>query len=148
MEIFPNEENISNEINFFSEEIDFVLSDESIISEWILNTIQSEQKTLQSVNYIFCNDTYLHKLNVEYLNHDTLTDVISFQNEIDPIEGDIFISVERVKANALELKQPFHRELHRVIIHGMLHFCGYKDKTVLEARVMREKEGFYLGALG
>ena len=147
MEVFPNEETISNEINFFSEEIDFVLSDESIIFKWILNTIQTENKNLQSVNYIFCSDVYLHKLNVEYLDHDTLTDVISFQNEIDPIEGDIFISIDRVKANAEELKQSFLRELHRVIIHGILHFCGYKDKTDEEARIMRVKEEFYLGEL-
>jgi len=147
MEVFPNEETISNEINFFSEEIDFVLSDESIIFKWILNTIQTENKNLQSVNYIFCSDVYLHKLNVEYLDHDTLTDVISFQNEVDPIEGDIFISIDRVKANAEELKQSFLRELHRVIIHGILHFCGYKDKTDEEARIMRGKEEFYLGEL-
>ena len=147
MEVFPNEENIVNEINFFSEEIDFVLDNPALISDWILNTIQTEKKQLQSVNYIFCNDTYLHQLNVEYLNHDTLTDVISFQNEINPIEGDIFISVERVKSNAKSLNQPFHKELHRVIIHGMLHFCGYKDKTPDEALLMREKEDFYLRRL-
>ena len=97
---------------------------------------------------MFCNDEYLHKLNLEFLNHDTLTDIISFDYSVGKeLHGDIFISVERVADNAKDFEVDFDQELHRVIIHGVLHYCGYKDKTDEDANVMREKENYYLKTL-
>ena len=127
-------------INFFYE-TDFKVPNEEQYSEWIMRVILSESKLLQEVNYIFCDDYYLHKINMEYLNHDTYTDIISFDNSKHKhIAGDIFISVDRVKENAQELKELFEEELRRVVVHGILHFCGYKDKTKEEEALMREKE--------
>jgi rRNA maturation RNase YbeY len=132
----------------FNYETDFKLSSEAQISKWILNAIASENHKLEEINYVFCNDNYLHKLNVEFLDHDTLTDIISFDYSIGKIiQGDIFISVERVADNAKDFSVPFNEELHRVIIHGILHYCGYKDKSDEEAKVMREKENYYLEQL-
>ena len=98
------------------------------------------------LTYIFCSDEYLHKLNVEYLDHDTLTDVITFDNadDSDILEGDIFISVERVAENAKELGHSFRDELHRVMIHGVLHLLGYHDKDLLAQTAMRKKEDYCL----
>ena len=133
----------------FNYETDFSLKNEEKISNWIVDTISEEAYKLEEINYVFCNDEYLHKLNVEFLNHDTLTDIISFDYSIGKlIQGDIFISIERVKDNAKDFSVSFEDELHRVIIHGVLHYCGYKDKTGLESKVMREKENHYLKELG
>lgn len=130
----------ANQINFFSE-TEFSLSEKSIFSEWLSRIILSENKEVGEINYVFCDDEYLHKLNVEYLNHDTLTDIISFEStEGDLLSGDIFISVERVKENADTFGVPFAEELKRVIAHGILHFCGYKDKSESDAALMRQKE--------
>ena len=127
---------------------DFVLVNEGILAEWINDCIKNEEHRLEEINYIFCDDEYLYKLNVEFLNHDTLTDIISFDYSVGKIiQGDVFISVERVKENASDFKVPFLEELHRVIIHGVLHYCGYKDKTPKDALLMREKENFYLKRL-
>jgi len=113
----------------FNYETDFKLQNEDNISTWISNTIQSENLKEGEINYIFCDDAYLHKLNVKFLNHDTLTDIISFDNSIGKtLHGDIFISIERVKDNANDFGNTFVEELHRVIIHGVLHYCDYKDK--------------------
>ena len=132
----------------FNYETDFQLESENKISSWIVKTISSESHKLESINYVFCDDDYLHKLNVEFLNHDTLTDIISFDYSVGKlIQGDIFISVERVVDNAKDFGVSFEEELHRVIIHGVLHYCGYKDKTDAEAKVMREKENHYLTQL-
>lgn len=120
---------------------DFILSDEVLYSSWIEAIIYSENKLLGELNYIFCNDAYLHKINVEYLNHDTLTDIISFDySEGNLVQGDIFISVERVQENAIEYNVSFNEELLRVMAHGVLHYCGYKDKSTKEAELMRSKE--------
>lgn len=133
----------------FNYETDFQLVDEAVISTWILNTILSESYKLEEINYVFCDDEYLHKLNVEFLNHDTLTDIISFDYSMGKlIQGDIYISVERVVDNAKDFKVSFLEELNRVIIHGILHYCGYKDKTDTDALVMRDKENYYLSQLG
>lgn len=129
------------------EDIDFQLVNEDPLSIWIEKTIQSEGKKLGNISYIFCSDDYLHEMNVEYLDHDTLTDVITFPYNRDPIEGDIFISIDRVKDNANDLKVSFETELHRVMIHGVLHLCGYKDETDDEEAQMRTKEDQYLGIL-
>ncbi len=132
----------------FNYETDFSLKNEAEVSNWILNTISEESHKLEEINYVFCDDEYLHKLNVEFLNHDTLTDIISFDYSIGKlIQGDIFISIERVKDNAKDFSVPFEEELNRVIIHGVLHYCGYKDKTDEDAKIMREKENHYLKQL-
>jgi probable rRNA maturation factor len=127
------------------EDIDFQLPNEHPLSIWIEKTIIEEKKELGAVSYIFCSDDYLHQMNVEYLDHDTLTDVITFPYNDNPIEGDIFISIDRVKDNAHDLNIPFENELHRVMIHGILHLCGYRDETDEEETEIRQKEDKYLG---
>ncbi|MGY6649271.1 rRNA maturation RNase YbeY [Wenyingzhuangia sp. IMCC45574] len=132
----------------FNYETDFELVNTDLYSNWIAKTIELEGYEEGDINYIFCDDEYLHKLNVEFLNHDTLTDIISFDYTMGKlVSGDIFISVERVKENAKDLGINFNDELSRVIIHGILHYCGYKDKSDIEAKEMRAKEDFYLNIL-
>jgi rRNA maturation RNase YbeY len=135
-------------ITFFSEETKFILSNDELIKKWIKNAIISEKKELGEVSYVFCPDEYLYKINVEYLQHKTYTDIITFDyTEENVINGDIFISVERVKENAQLYKTTFENELNRVIIHGILHLLGYKDKSDDDAKTMRNKEDFYLSLL-
>ena len=125
----------------FDYESEFILENEEIFSKWINIVITSESYVLGEINYTFCDDEYLHKINLEFLEHDTLTDIITFDNTIGTtIYSDIFISVERVQDNANDFKVSFEEELKRVIIHGVLHLCGYKDKSEVEAKVMRSKE--------
>lgn len=125
----------------FNYESDFILDQEEHFASWIETIILSENKTLGEISYIFCNDEYLHNINMQYLNHDTLTDIISFDyTEGDVISGDIFVSIERVKDNAIDFKVSFEEELKRVLAHGVLHYCGYKDKTNTDATLMRTKE--------
>lgn len=132
----------------FNYETDFLLSNEDAISLWISNVISEEGCTLEEISYVFCDDDYLHKINVEFLQHDDLTDIISFDYSIGKhIQGDIFISVERVADNANDFNVSFEEELHRVIVHGVLHYCGYKDKTDVDAKTMREKENHYISKL-
>ncbi|WP_430410966.1 rRNA maturation RNase YbeY [Kordia sp.] len=125
----------------FHYETQFELPNGAQIEQWISNVINSEDKREGDINYIFCDDAYLHKLNVEFLNHDTLTDIISFDNSVgNELHGDIFISVERVADNAKDFKVSFEEELKRVMVHGVLHYCGYKDKTEADQDIMTEKE--------
>jgi len=125
----------------YNYESEFQLDNEDVFSEWIEQVVLSENKMLGEVNYIFCDDEYLHKINVEYLDHDTLTDIISFDySEGNLVQGDIFISIERVADNALDFDVPFNEELKRVMIHGILHYCGYKDKSDIDEKLMRSKE--------
>ncbi|RED48971.1 rRNA maturation RNase YbeY [Seonamhaeicola aphaedonensis] len=132
----------------FNYETEFLIQNERRISDWILETIHEEGFKIEEVNYIFCDDDYLHKLNLEFLNHDTLTDIISFDYSVGKIiQGDIFISIERVEDNARDFNVSFDDEIHRVIIHGILHYCGYKDKSDIEATMMRDKENYYLTKL-
>ncbi|MGC1241166.1 MAG: rRNA maturation RNase YbeY [Chryseosolibacter sp.] len=133
-------------INFFDQDISFKIPKPQKTRRWILDVISREKKQLTEINYILCSDEYLLSMNKEYLNHKTLTDIITFDNsEIpDAIEGDIFISIERVQANAVELATEFDEELHRVLIHGVLHLIGYGDNTPSEKKVMRKKEDAYL----
>ena len=132
----------------FNYETNFSLEDEARVSDWIIGVIKEEKHKLEEVNYVFCDDDYLHKLNVEFLNHDTLTDIISFDYSVGKvIQGDVFISVERVAENAIDYKVSFLDELHRVIVHGILHYCGYNDKTDKDAVLMRSKENYYLSTL-
>jgi len=135
-------------INFFYEEIDFSLSNPKLIEDWVTQTIISENFELGDINYIFCNDSYLHNVNVEYLKHDTYTDIITFDYcEETVVNSDIFISIERVKENAKSYSKSFENELERVLIHGVLHLLGYKDKSEEEVKLMRSKEDFYLTLL-
>lgn len=132
----------------FNYETNFELSDEKRTSEWIIKCIEEENHELGEVNYIFCDDTYLHKINVEFLQHDTFTDIISFDYSLGKlVSGDIFISIERVKENASKFEVSFQEELHRVIIHGILHYMGFKDKTDNEKQIMRDKENTCLKVL-
>ncbi|MGV6827966.1 MAG: rRNA maturation RNase YbeY [Flavobacteriales bacterium] len=134
-------------IEFFSETT-FQLSNTETLSQWISSIIISEGFEEGEISYIFCDDDYLLKLNQEFLKHDTLTDIISFDNCLGKlINGDIFISVERVKENATLFKTSFTDELHRVMIHGILHFCGFKDKTKEQKETMRNKENLALQKL-
>ena len=132
----------------FSTETTFELPKSEAISIWLSSIILKEDHSEGEISIVFCNDDYLHKLNMEFLNHDTLTDVISFDYSIgNQVHGEIFISVDRVKENATEFNQTFQTELSRVMAHGILHFCGYKDKTDSESSLMRTKECFYLKQL-
>lgn len=125
----------------FNYETDFTLGDEQVFSDWLSAVIVSEKKSEGEINYIFCDDEYLHKINVEYLDHDTLTDIISFDYTVgNELNGDIFVSVERVADNAKDFNVSFTEELKRVLSHGILHYCGYKDKTDEDAQLMRAKE--------
>lgn len=125
----------------FNYENDFILDNEAQYALWVSDIIASEDKTVGEINYIFCDDAYLHKINMEALNHDTLTDIISFDYTVgDCVSGDIFLSTERVRDNAIDLNVPFDEELLRVMSHGILHYCGYKDKIEAQIIVMRNKE--------
>lgn len=125
----------------FNYETDFELYDEVALEAWVEMIISNKGFEAGEINFIFCDDEYLHKLNVEFLQHDTLTDVISFDNSLGKlVSGDIFISVERVTENASEYNVLFEEELHRVMIHGILHFLGFKDKNPEDEKVMRKEE--------
>lgn len=125
----------------FHYETDFLIENPAEYSSWIERIISSESKNSGEVNYIFCDDDYLFKINVDYLDHDTLTDIISFDySDHLNIQGDIFISIERVKENAKEYNVSLENELRRVMAHGILHYCGYKDKTEEDSKIMRQKE--------
>ena len=130
-------------IEFMVEDVpDFELSEAEGLLEWIERVAKVHEYRIVQLTYIFCSDDYLHKMNLEYLDHDTLTDVITFDNsdDADMLEGDIFISVDRVRDNANDLDVSFRDELHRVMIHGVLHLLGYHDKDLLSQTAMRAKE--------
>jgi len=125
----------------FNFETNFKLKNEKLLEDWICEVVKSHGFTVGEINFIFCDDTYLHELNIAFLQHNTLTDVISFDNTIGKlISGDIFISVERVADNAKDYKVSFDNELRRVMIHGVLHYIGFKDKTILEKTKMTAAE--------
>jgi probable rRNA maturation factor len=129
----------------FNYETSFELKSESLLEYWIDNVVSEEDFCIGEINYIFCDDEYLHKLNVEFLQHDTLTDIISFDNTLgNLISGDIYISIERVTDNAKDFNVSFLDELHRVMIHGVLHYMGYKDKSEEEKIKMRNAENMAL----
>ena len=133
-------------IHFFSEDISFTLKEKNKLRNSIKNTIRSEGKKLRELNFIFCSDAYLLEINKQYLNHDTFTDIVTFDNSESPdlIIGDVFISIERIRENASKYKVAEKDELHRVIIHGTLHLIGYKDKTKSDKSLMTEKEDHHL----
>jgi probable rRNA maturation factor len=134
-------------INFLNQDIDFKLPNETRIKSWIIDSVSDEDLTFETITYIFCSDNYLLELNKEHLNHNTLTDVITFPYNYDPIHTDIFISIERVKENAIKFKVTFEVELYRVMIHGLLHMFGYLDKTAEEKILMRKLEDYFLKKL-
>ena len=133
-------------IKFHYVDASFFFPFRTLVKEAILKLFRNEGFKVASVDYVFCNDTYLLKLNKKHLNHNTLTDIITFQysEPAQPISSDIFISVERVKENAQLYQCPFLNELQRVIFHGALHLCGYTDKQEEDIQTMRAKENFYL----
>ena len=136
-------------INFFSEKIRFKLSNSEKTSSWIKSVVKKEKCTLISLNYIFCSDEYLKQINTEYLGHKTYTDIVTFNFNPSKgkIEGEIYISVDRVRDNSKTFKSDFQTEMHRVIIHGVLHLIGFNDKNKREKTLMREKEDTYLSLL-
>ena len=131
-------------VNFFKEDVTIDLRSLRKYKNWINNVALSYDQEIELINYIFCSDEYLHKINQEYLNHDTYTDIITFdlreQSSEEPIEADIFISIERVEDNSRIQSTSFSNELERVIIHGLLHLVGFKDKTEQEKELMRKEE--------
>lgn len=133
-------------IQFFEEDISYKLKNKKSVRQWITETIQAEGFKLDHLNYIFCSDDYLLKINQQYLNHDTFTDIITFDNSSQKgvIAGDIFISIERIRENARLFKTAETDELHRVIVHGTLHLLGYGDKSATAKKKMTLKEDFYL----
>lgn len=141
---------MQKQIYFINEPpISYQLKHKTTLRKWIGNTIEIEKKQLTQLNYIFCNDSFLLSLNQKHLNHNYYTDILTFDNsdKRKEIEGDIFISIDRVKDNAKTLCVSLKQELYRVMIHGVLHLCGYKDKSKTQQKNMREMEDFYLSDL-
>ena len=133
-------------IHFFSEDVSYTLKQKGLIRNWIRNTIVAENQQLRELNFIFCSDNYLLTINQQYLNHDTYTDIITFDNSENKPEivGDIFISLDRIRENAKNFDVKESDELHRVMIHGTLHLLGYPDKGKSAKALMTEKEDLYL----
>jgi len=129
-------------VQFFYHGVRFKLKNPRIITSWIRRVVKKEGASIREINYIFCSDSYLLTLNQGFLQHDTLTDIITFDNseEESVLEGEIYISIERVKENAKEFNVLFEDELNRVMIHGILHLLGYKDKKPTDKSLMRKKE--------
>jgi probable rRNA maturation factor len=132
-------------IQYFNEDIAFPKVKKRITSSWIKQVISIEEKRVGDISFIFCSDEYLLDVNIKYLNHDYYTDIITFDNvEGNVINGDIFISIDRVKENSIEFETRFDNEIHRIIIHGVLHLLGYKDKIKKDKHLMTIKEDIYL----
>ena len=128
-------------VSFTSENIPFLIKNKQALKDWIKRVALKEQKQIGTINYVFVSDEALLKMNEDYLKHNTYTDIITFDyTEDKKINGDIFISIDRVAENANTFNVSFNNELHRVIIHGVLHLCGYKDKKKADAELMRKKE--------
>ncbi|TAH18152.1 MAG: rRNA maturation RNase YbeY [Cytophagales bacterium] len=136
-------------INFFTENISYNIKNKLILKKWLKQVISSHHYILNELNIILCSDDYLHEMNLKYLNHDTLTDVITFDNAEMPqqVEGDIFISIDRIRDNAQSLSLLTETELHRVMVHGTLHLLGFKDKTAQDKENMRKMENHWLEKL-
>jgi rRNA maturation RNase YbeY len=133
-------------INFFNEDINFKLKDKTLFKAWLKKVAEKEGFRINDLNYIFCSDQYLLQINLEYLDHDTYTDIITFDNSEDEsiLEGDIFVSIERIIDNSKTLNTSFDDEIKRVIIHGLLHLCGYDDKSIHDKAEMRLLESKYI----
>jgi len=136
---------LQNKILFFTEDNTYRIRKKRILREWLFEVIGAESKRVGEINIILCSDEYLHKINLEYLNHDTLTDIVTFDSTEDNIiSGELYISIDRIKENAKKFSTFTMNELHRVIVHGVLHLCGFGDKTEKEKELMTSKENFYL----
>lgn len=135
-----------SKIRFFSEETSFKFRQKTLVRQWVRETVKNEGYQPGELNFIFCPDDYLLSINRQYLKHDTLTDIVTFSNSEreGTIAGDIFISIDRVRENALRFEVTERDELHRVMVHGILHLCGYLDKKKEDKELMREREDFYL----
>jgi probable rRNA maturation factor len=133
-------------IHFFSEQTEFKLKNKTQIRHWIRSVIRQYNKKITNLNYIFTTDSYLLEINQKYLNHNTYTDIVTFDQSTkqNRLEADIYISIDRIVANSQKLTTDFEDELHRVIIHGVLHLLGYKDKTLSDKETMRKRENHYL----
>jgi len=135
-------------LQFFTQPpLDFSLKTPEKTRKWLHQVILTEQlQSSEDISFIFCTDEHLHEINLDYLQHDTYTDIITFDNSEDEsiIEGDLFISIDRIRENAQSFDASFEKELHRVMVHGILHLCGYGDKSTAEAEMMRSKENHYL----
>jgi probable rRNA maturation factor len=133
-------------VSFIVEDISFLMKGKRVTKKWIMACASQEGKELLELCYIFCSDSYLLKMNEKYLKHDTLTDTITFDYSSDKeiIIGDVFISIDRVMENATKFSVSFEEEINRVMIHGLLHLCGYSDKKMLQKKKMVERENFYL----
>lgn len=131
-------------INFTNHQIDFTLNNANQHIAWLIHAISEEGYNLQRVDFIFCADTYLLEINRSYLGHDYFTDIITFPFEENPILGEIYISIDRVKENADSFDIPFEEELRRVMIHGILHLCGYDDHEEPDIEEIRDKEDKYI----
>ena len=139
---------ITERISFQTQDIFLVLKEKKLIRQWIVDAIKNEGKKTGDITYIFCSDEYLLSMNQQYLHHDDYTDVITFDyTEGERVSGDIFMSVERILDNSIQLKTTPEDELHRVMIHGVMHLCGYKDKKPGERKNMTLKENQYLEML-
>ena len=136
-------------IYFFPEGVKYDLKEKRKIRHWIIKTADNEKHRIGVLNFIFTSDDILQELNQQYLGHSTFTDIITFDLSENKrkIEGDIYISIDRAKENARSFKEPYKREIQRLIIHGVLHLSGYKDTTKAEKEEMRAKEDYYLSLL-
>ena len=134
-------------IRFFSQNIQFSLTKKSAVKKLIFALFRKEKKKTGEINFIFCNDRFLYSLNKKFLKHNTLTDIITFQYPKKTLSAEIYISIPRVRENAKKFKVGFENELSRVMIHGALHLCGYKDKTAKQKKEIRKKEDYYLSCL-
>lgn len=137
------------DITFFLKDVSFTWNNEELICQWMIDTANQEglDTSESEITIIFCSDEYLLDINVQYLNHDYYTDIITFPYSYSPLTADLFISIDRVKDNADRLGLTFHEELYRVIIHGVLHLCGYKDESTSEIALIRSREDYYLNEL-
>ena len=135
-------------VTFHVQDIKFTLKNKTLLKTWIVSTIEKKKREVGNISYVFCSDDHLLNLNKQFLNHDTFTDIITFDysknNPQAAISGDIFISIDRIKENASTFSKSFQDELHRVIIHGVLHLLGYQDKTKIAKAEMRKQEDLCL----
>ncbi len=135
-------------ISFHSEDVKFKSADQAALKKWLLGVAKKHKRNVGEMNYVFCSDEYLYELNKAYINHKTYTDIITFEYSTDKeILSDIFISVDRVKDNAKTYGVPFKEELHRVMVHGLLHLLGYKDKRPADIKKIRAAEDKFLKSL-
>lgn len=144
---WPDTEEDDAGIFFTSHDVDFALPDEERMADWLSEAIDAEGDDLHRLDFVFCSDAFLLDINIRHLSHDFYTDIITFPLNDDPLIAEIYISIDRVHDNAKNLNIPFETELHRVMIHGVLHLCGYDDHEEEDIRIMRKKEELYLKEL-